>query len=277
VNGELAQAAALTAYGNVALASSDPSAFLTLEHSTFQFVFAIRFERAQRRLLRPPRIVALGTAPVDWYRHLANSGVRCIDLAVEPATGRLPNPVAASFSGGGSWGIRTAGTRATSLWRARWSPDRREDPSRRIWSVAYRELPGHDAPVPRESVREASDRLRTALTHAERLALDADLRTWARWFGDASEKLGAARAVFEHHADLLPPTGYTEPARTLLAACERAWVFGGMGSWNDVGFEDPELDARYRAVTPELFSAVLRGIAAAVNSFPTTGPSQRAD
>ncbi len=90
---------------------------------------------------------------------------------------------------------------------------------------------------------------------------------WSEWFRAALQRASASRAVFDYYPDVLPLTGYTEPARRLLSACEKAWVFGGMGSWNDVGFETPELEARYRSLTPELFSAVLFGVAAAVNSF----------
>jgi hypothetical protein len=99
---------------------------------------------------------------------------------------------------------------------------------------------------------------------------------WAEWFGVALQRASESRTVFEYHPDILPPKGYTEPARRLLSACEKAWAFGGMGSWNDIGFEDPDLEARYRAVTPVLFSAVLLGVAAAVNSFPDPTPSERA-
>jgi hypothetical protein len=58
---------------------------------------------------------------------------------------------------------------------------------------------------------------------------------------------------------------YSREARQLLSACERAWVFGGMGSWNDLGFREGDLQRRYDQVTPSLYEAVVGGIAAAVN------------
>jgi hypothetical protein len=45
----------------------------------------------------------------------------------------------------------------------------------------------------------------------------------------------------------------------------QAWVFGGMGSWNDLGFPDAADNDRYRAVTAGLYDAVLGAIAAAAN------------
>lgn len=267
MNAELAQAAALAAHAKIALASPDPDGFLTRENSTFRFVHELVFESARRRFLRSPEIRPIGAAPIDWFRHLAGAGILRVDVVVWDATGRLTSHVAAGFAGGGSWGIRTAGAGATSLWLGRWSPDHRGDPEDRIWSVAYREFPGRSPAPPRASIAEAAERLRAALARAERLASDADVSPWAAWFGDALRKLDASPVTFEYHPEILPATGYGLPARRLLAACERAWAFGGMGSWNDLGFADPDLEARYRAVTPELYAAVVNGVAVAVNSY----------
>lgn len=267
MNAELAQVAALVAHAKVALALSDPGAFLTVQNSTFKFVHAVSFEREQRRLLRSTRVVSVGASPSDWYRYLASCGASQVELALWSSPGELPDHVAAGFSGGGSWGIRTRGPRRTSLWRGLWEPDRRDDPSNRIWSVVYREFSDSGPPGPSPPIREASEGLCRLLGQAEQLARDADLSMWAEWFGVALQRASASHAVFDYHPDILPPTGYAEAARVLLSACEKAWAFGGMGSWNDVGFEDPDLEARYRDVTPKLYSAVLVGIAASVNSF----------
>ena len=43
------------------------------------------------------------------------------------------------------------------------------------------------------------------------------------------------------------------------------FVFRGMGSWNDYGFSDRELQTRYERVTSRLYAAVMDGIIAAVN------------
>src|SRR5260370_37161286 len=43
-----------------------------------------------------------------------------------------------------------------------------------------------------------------------------------------------------YHKDLAPEKLLTLSAQQVLAACQAAWVFGGMGSWNDMGFEGQE-------------------------------------
>jgi hypothetical protein len=68
---------------------------------------------------------------------------------------------------------------------------------------------------------------------------------------------------------LLPSAGYEVIARRALAMATRSWVFGGMGSWNDVGFYDADTQAEYRRVSEHLFQAVVDTIRDATNSFQT--------
>ena len=42
------------------------------------------------------------------------------------------------------------------------------------------------------------------------------------------------------------------PAAQLLGAAQSAWVFGGMGSWNDLGFEGED-QALYDRLSEELY------------------------
>jgi len=53
----------------------------------------------------------------------------------------------------------------------------------------------------------------------------------------------------------------------------KAWVFGGVGSWNDVYYQDPEAAAEYAAVSRNLYGAVLLALVASVNSEIHPGPN----
>jgi hypothetical protein len=44
-----------------------------------------------------------------------------------------------------------------------------------------------------------------------------------------------------------------------------AWVFGGMGSWNDQGFDGDD-DRIYRELSDHLYDLLNQGICAAANS-----------
>ena len=80
---------------------------------------------------------------------------------------------------------------------------------------------------------------------------------------DTIESMGNNR--YGYHQDLAPGGVLTDLASALLDACQKAWVFGGMGSWNDLGFEgDSQRD--YERMSESLFGAVTRAIAGAASS-----------
>jgi hypothetical protein len=54
-------------------------------------------------------------------------------------------------------------------------------------------------------------------------------------------------------------------AKQLLASAQAAWVFGGMGSWNDLGFDGND-QQEYTALSDELFLLLNQAIGATVNT-----------
>jgi hypothetical protein len=55
-------------------------------------------------------------------------------------------------------------------------------------------------------------------------------------------------------------------SRVLIKMAGRAWVFGGMGSWNDLGFNDPVARTRYETVSENPYRSVLTAIVAATKA-----------
>ena len=68
--------------------------------------------------------------------------------------------------------------------------------------------------------------------------------------------------------DYIVSANYSIAARQLLLASSSAWVFGGMGSWNDLSFEKEEDNQHYETLSTALYNAINRGILAATNSSP---------
>ena len=72
-------------------------------------------------------------------------------------------------------------------------------------------------------------------------------------------------ALRGYHGDLAPEGSLPPLARCLLDACQTAWVFGGMGSWNDLTFDGPD-GAEYDRVSEWLFTALNEAIYTGANS-----------
>jgi hypothetical protein len=54
-------------------------------------------------------------------------------------------------------------------------------------------------------------------------------------------------------------------AKQLLASAQAAWVFGGMGSWNDLGFDGSD-QQEYTALSDELFLLLNQALGVTVNT-----------
>jgi hypothetical protein len=88
---------------------------------------------------------------------------------------------------------------------------------------------------------------------------------YTRNFAEALTALEDPDAEVGFHRDIALPGQLSANARSLLKASMRAWVFGGMGSWNDMGFEK-SLQTEYENVSEGLFAILHEAIEAAVSS-----------
>lgn len=66
-----------------------------------------------------------------------------------------------------------------------------------------------------------------------------------------------------YYRELAPDGFLSLEAAQILQCCQVSFVFGGMGTWNDVPFGN---DIRYREVTEHLYNAIISGFTCAVNS-----------
>jgi len=113
-------------------------------------------------------------------------------------------------------------------------------------------------------MRTVQDDLAAALSAIAAFAKRNDLG-FVDSFEAGLAALNTDKAPTAYHQDLGPPGYLTTAAVRLLNACQAAWVFGGMGSWNDGGYGE-ELLAEGDALSDRLFSLLQEGISAAANS-----------
>ena len=103
------------------------------------------------------------------------------------------------------------------------------------------------------SIAQASTQLNAALIAIEEYALSDDYKkSWASHFVAARDILARPKGeVLDNPLFDDVSRHLSFDANRLLQASSRAWVFGGMGSWND-GFGEGD----YQEVTDNLFNTV---------------------
>lgn len=181
------------------------------------------------------------------------------------AAGDLGPPVAAGFANGAPRPIFAIGHTTLDVWGSHWTPTEAErQADNRIWEVEYT----REGEIPPRvlnplSIPEAGLRLTEALRKAADFADRHDHGHWAEWLTDAGALLQSDSPDTPYFEALLPEHGLEH--RRLTSATVKAWVFGGMGSWNDVWFEDDVVMQEYQAVTSSLYEAVLISVDAVTN------------
>lgn len=231
------------------------------------------FVALKHRLFRSPAEVIVAQTPDEWFAVLAHNEVRGVALTLRPST---QEPLAeermlsAFAGGGGTWGLEALmPTGYRQRWVGRWETVDGETADQRIWRVTYAwtsNPPG--GPPPRSALSSASAELERALVAIHSFAEsrnDSSLDGFIKSFSDALSCLRDPTFKAAPQQDLYDEMLMPARAAQVLQAAQSAWVFGGMGSWNDMGFEG-EIDAEYRRVSDNLFTAVHEAIIAAANA-----------
>jgi hypothetical protein len=257
MNGELAQCLAIATHGSVWLADSrrapsGPGGPLVVP----LFVDLLAFD---------------SVAGVDaWALRLADAGVGRLWLAVAgsgmPGEPGGPAPhLSAAFVGGVPVGLLSTGPAGNRLWRGYWQLGRRVADGAQIMFANYESQPVPDGPA-RVGVGAAAEELDRMLRRAGEFAERQRLPHWAGVFADARRHWaqdGTARQA--GGPELFPASWPDADSRRLADMAQAAWVFGGMGSWNDLGFAGGDAQREYEQLSSDLFDAVMRACVAAVN------------
>ena len=263
MHSELAQLIALAAHGSAWLAgrTGDLPPDLERTNSTFKVVRQVRFELEGSLLHK----AVIATDVASWLADARHRGVTRLWLAIPDEAG-VGDRRLIGFVGTATWFlVATEKDRPAAVWRPTWTLAEGDAPDRPTWDVEYRGRRNSKVEVPRLSPAASMERLTGAITQAQAFAASEGLDDWAAVFGAALRLGEAADPVPPFHPDMFPPAAYGRSARHLIAMADRAFVFGAMGSWNDLALESPSATDAYERVSAELYAAVLEAVVAAVN------------
>ncbi|WP_053202166.1 hypothetical protein [Jiangella muralis] len=261
MNGELAAITAMAAHGSRWLATpgTQPPPELLEANSCFRYVRLLNVDVGRPGILGPGR-TAHGTA--DWLVALRRGGAdRLVLVSRPPMPGAPPLQVTSAFANGGSWGLLATGD-AAALWTIAWTVGDRNAPDSRVWDLAATSGPAHGWQPAVPAADAARSTLLAALDEIGRFAEDAGLGEWSEWFTRAQALLDDEEPVAPYHGDILPEQSPLQ-LRQLAAAAVQAWVFGGMGSWNDVWLEDQVARTSHERLSRALYDAILTALTAA--------------
>lgn len=262
----MAQIIALVAYSNVWLNSSGGAPELLHTNSTFQYVDTVKFAQYSGPEQEQGEEVAMDVA--GGLTVLRSMGARRLwNIAFSWQRQGYPEYALAGFSNAIPKAIQVDLPHGCELWYPRWQTG---GSTGKIWRVEYRGLMcNRSYAMPLVPLDQVKVYLRQALAQAEAFALrpEAGAASWAGWFTKALALLESGTPEPPFHPDMLPAGSYPPAARQILAAAVQANVFGGMGSWNDISFADPQMQLEYQSVTAALYEAVKTSTVIASNSF----------
>ncbi|MFN4066179.1 MAG: hypothetical protein ACK4K5_03020 [Thermosynechococcus sp.] len=204
--------------------------------------------------------------PMTWLKRLWGEGAGALQLFYEASQNpEIPDRLSVVFPGGGGhWLVEAVKSTGCDYWRSRWRWSERNQ----HWEVAYgRILCNHPRLAsPMRAIPPATIRAEL-LTHLDQMiefATNHDQETFARTFDLARQMLNSPSLLTEEETPW-PVSRLAEICQQLLSAAEVAWVFGGMGSWNDLTFSG-DSQTEYETLSDALYQLLNTAIVVAVNS-----------
>jgi hypothetical protein len=269
MNGQLAQIVALTCHGNAAIAGTTGGRFFP-DNSTCAFCDSITFVRLKTSIFGRTKETPVAATPDEWLEQLRAKKAIGVRLALTPEDDpNFADRMSAGFvGGGGNWSLEVMLPGGTSeTWVASWDVWNQDAPDRRIWRVTYG-LVGTHATMqwPLADLTAVTAALRDALERIHAFSARQNCEGFTESFKTSLDCLTDPKACAGYHKDLTVAGTLPEQAASLLHAAQTAWVFGAMGSWNDMGFERQEVQREYETVSNDLFNVLREAIVAAANS-----------
>lgn len=268
MQGNIEQAMMLTAVGNAALRGVDVASFWP-GSGVFRWT-----DRCEFRLPPPSGkdtddYPLLAANPLQWFAKL--KGVKGLRLhAVAPdrepyeGVGATPRMLVGMVGGGPRWVIEVVGKDRCELWQGFDRLGDRNHPNQKIWLTTWirqaEVSPDFMSPV---SFDDAVAAFRDVLPPIESYARRQGYDNFAECFASALSVLDGKAPAYDlsDRDELMRIAGFTDAQLNLRLAIGHAWVFGGMGSWNDLPG-----DKLYDDLSEALFQAICGAVCGLANA-----------
>jgi hypothetical protein len=272
MTGILAQIIALTAYGNDFLKNGKVLTDFNSTNTTFQFCNKIDFREFKKQFFfSKPKEKVVAENPIKWFEFLKTDGCKHLRLYFEYSKDQSfakDHKLAGLVGGGGTWLIEAIYDSYSNYWANRWEVTNQNATDNKIWTVNY------GITIAKQHIsnlqidnEKAKLKLRQTLIEIADFAFKQNLQSWGELFDKAIKTMDSTSPEANYHTDLIPLDNYSLTAKQLLFSAGNAWVFGGMGSWNDLGFDNKEDNETYDRLSEQLYSNINEAIIASTNTY----------
>jgi hypothetical protein len=258
VQGPVENALMIVCAGNIYLQGGDIDGFWP-DAQTFRYLELCEFRLRPESGKDDDEHPLLAADPMAWFASLKPwcRALRLHAITRERQPNQqtdAPDRMLAAFVGGGPrWIIEAVGETRSQLWEGYHRIGDQKAKDSRIWRCTH--LPCGEAnpdEVTGPNILLAMTELKKVLTEIEAYAREQNLDNFADCFASA---LKAAKADeiedYPWAAEVIRWTGFNKMQLCWLIAIQHASVFGGMGSWNDVGLTG---DPRYDQLSERLYT-----------------------
>ncbi|MBN2231062.1 MAG: hypothetical protein JW779_15870 [Candidatus Thorarchaeota archaeon] len=262
---DIARNVALVTYGNLFLQGRDSQFDIEtlVTHNCYRLDFVEPTIAGVAGSVR-----TLASDAYKWFKYLKDNGVKVLKLHFETnLESDLPDHISAAFIGGGSnWFIEAQSDHSSALYLCGWIPTESGGYDLRKTHYLHLNSETHHLDNLVSSVNESREELSSILQELSEFAGRFD---YSKHWSENFKTSHAILLEFEPKTDdeLLPAGIYSKEARQLIEGALSSWVFGGMGSWNDMSFDGDDQDL-YSTLSDRLYTAICSSIVSGVNSYP---------
>jgi len=256
MTGALAQLIGLVSYGNDFLNGEIISPNFYPKNLVFQFCSSVKYVTFKKSVFTSKvNEIAVANDPIEWLELIKNEGSKKLALYFQNSEDQseiLDHQAAGFANGGGSWIIEVVYKNHSDFWLNNWAVTDAEAKDNKIWSVKYG-LTSQQQPLINLQYQlfEVRDELNNILAAIADFAFKNNFPSWGQVFEKANRNL-----------ESLTP-------KQILFSAGSAWVFGGMGSWNDIGFEKEETNKLYDELSAKLYDCINKSVIAVLNTEPS--------
>jgi hypothetical protein len=263
MNGTLALLVALVSYGNEYLSQGKSLHKLDFNNSTLIYCNTLEFKDSNSSSS------VIANNPQEWFGFLKKNGCKRLKIYFQHSNESQSKDfqTSALVGGGGIWMIEASYNKYSNYWDCTESVTNEDAKDNRIWKIQFTLIKKNQHVLDKQtSVDNTKNELAISLNKIMAFASKHGLEHWANVFKKAKANLNSSHPAMDYYKDCIIEDQFSLKSKQLLFSASIADVFGGMGSWNDMMFSNPEEEKLNQELSADLYDKINQSITVAVNS-----------